>query len=79
MRIRDNVDFKILEKYGFKKSQIGFDTGYVKEYKKGLFYKEQLCIFFPEGTIMACNCIELLDTIYDLIKDNLIEKGDNDE
>ena len=44
LKIKDNVDLKELEKFGFI-PQIYFDAKvYEKEYEKGLYYKEDIII-----------------------------------
>ena len=78
LKIKDNVDLKELEKYGFKKDEM---NGYVLKRYTGL----DSCIFLDvtddkyryfsicmkeEDTIPD----DIQDLIYDLIKDSLIEK-----
>lgn len=71
LKIRDNVGLKELEKYGFKKNS-NFPDGWamVKTYKKSRYYQEDIYVW-NDRTIQV-NAIELNDTIYDLIKADLI-------
>lgn len=73
LKIRDNVDLKELEKYGFKKNS-NFPDGWamIKTYKKGRYYQEDIYVW-NDRTIQV-NAIELNDTIYDLIKADLVVK-----
>lgn len=94
LKIKDNVDLKELEKYGFK---ILYDenTGQPKELFKqyyGWFYERRTKISFKKGFVLGLgfkkkniwlsnfykydtNDLDLWqDTLYDLIKDGLIEK-----
>lgn len=70
LKIRDNVDLKELEKYGFK-FLYDEETGQPKELVKKYFGW-----FYEERTIIR-NEYDLYhwqDTLYDLIKDGLVEK-----
>ena len=83
LKIKDNVDLKELEKYGFTtskkiKDKYNFDTKLVK----AVFKCED---DFNTMTISNKKSIDLtdyyenikwLDTLYDLIKDGLVEKVD---
>ena len=94
LKIKDNVDLKELEKYGFK---ILYDenTGQPKELFKqyyGWFYERKtkisfrkgfkLSLGFPKKKIWLSSFYEYdtndlnlwQDTLYDLIKDGLVEK-----
>ena len=94
LKIKDNVDLKELEKYGFK---ILYDenTGQPKELFKqyyGWFYERRTKISFKKGFVLDLsfpkkkiwlsnfykydtNDLHLWqDTLYDLIKDGLVEK-----
>lgn len=70
LKIVDNIDLKELEKYGFDLEQTkdefdqiwGFDSNL-------LFYKDSKNIIIPWNEQEKC-----LDTLYDLIKDGLVEK-----
>ena len=72
LKIKDNVDLKELKKYGFDLEQIkdefdqiwGFDSNL-------LFYKDSKIIIIPWNAQEGC-----LNTLYDLIKADLVEKID---
>ena len=75
LKIGDDVDLKELEKFGFKPDYYIDEKVYVKELKKGLFYKEYIIIYFKDRQIQIRNNGQiLLGTLYDLIKADLIEK-----
>ena len=76
LKIKDNVDLKELEKYGFKRNS-NFPDGWamVKKYKKGRYYQEDIYVWNDRK--IQVNAIELNDTIYDLIKAGLVEKVDD--
>lgn len=78
LKIKDNVDLKELEKYGFKKNS-NFPDGWamVKTYKKGIYYQEDIYVY--DDRQIQVNAIKLNDTLYDLIKANLVEKVESDE
>lgn len=75
LKIKDNVDLKELEKYGF-----------VNEYNVRYNYKENnytgLHINIEKRNIGFYNAVDIivekkiLDKLYDLIKDGLVEKVD---
>lgn len=67
LKIKDNVDLKELEKYGFKKKYYYNAICIVREDRKH-------DIFFDLKTrkLLFVNCG--YDTLYDLIKDGLVEK-----
>ena len=72
LKIRDDVDLKELENFGFKTDYYIDDKVYVKEIKKGL-YKEDIIIWFKDREIQIRNNSQiLLETLYDLIKANLV-------
>lgn len=80
LKIKDNVDLKALEKYGFEY----YRMIYVKEIVRGeenLLEKKIIYITEQDREIAIKNGlfnIDIeLDTIYDLIKAGLVEKGDN--
>ena len=86
LKIKDNVDLKELEKYGFTtskkiKDKYNFDTKLVK----AVFKSEN---DFNAMTISNKKTIDLtdiyedikwLDTLYDLIKADLVEKVESEE
>ena len=73
LKIRDNVDLKELEKYGFKKKYYYNAICIVREDRKhDIFFdlKTRKLLFINYG----------YDTLYDLIKDGLVERvGDDNE
>ena len=73
LKIREDVDLNAVGKYGFKKNS-NFPDGWamVKTYKKSRYYQEDIYVW-NDRTIQV-NAIELNDTIYDLIKANLVVK-----
>ena len=77
LKIKDNIDLKELEKYGFKETPFRkYERMYDKEY-----YCIDIYIDIDDKTINIQNdnydgeykC-EIPDVIYDLIKDGLVEK-----
>ena len=73
LRIKDSVDLNVLEKYGFKKnSNFPDEWAMVKTYKKGRYYQEDIYVWNDRK--IQVNAIELNDTIYDLIKADLVVK-----
>lgn len=81
LKIKDNVkidDYELFEKYGFNLRYYIGDKVWEKEYKKGLFYKEYIIIWWKDREIqIRPNGQVLLDTLYDLIKADLVEKVDD--
>ena len=81
LKIKDNVDLKELERYGFK---LNDKEWYVAELTGGILC--QFCVK-PISREIVCDCngffyVTELDVMYDLIKDGLVEKiedGDNNE
>lgn len=73
LKIKNEVNLKELEKYGFKKN-FNFPDGWamVKTYKKGKYYQEDIYVWNDKR--IQVSAIELNDTLYDLIKDDLVEK-----
>lgn len=73
LKIKNNVDLKELENYGFKKNS-NFPDGWamVKTYKKGRYYQEDIYVWNDRK--IQVNAIEILDILYDLIKADLVEK-----
>ena len=78
LKIKDNVDLKELEKYGFKEEH--------KWYEKGIEYTFQLKIYYyvmkntkqiQVGTYDGYD-IDLDNTLYDLIQADLVEKVDEE-
>ena len=78
LKIKDNVDLKELEKYGFIKVRKG-TTDFVSDVKYWytLNNSEYDCItvFKDREIYFGMDCYgETYDVIYDLIKDGLVEK-----
>jgi len=78
LKIKNNVDLKELEKFGFKRNS-NFPDGWamVKTYKKGKYYQEDIYVW--NDKIIQVNAIDILDTLYDLIKADLVEKVSDKE
>ena len=70
LKIKDNVDLKELEKYGFDIEQTKEEDDLIYGFDSNLlFYKESGIIILPwNGQTTAMN------TLYDLIKADLVEK-----
>ena len=80
LKIKDNVDLKELEKYGFKHHTMI----YIKDIKRtSEFLEEEKTIYVKETDREISihkglfNVDEELDTIFELIKDGLVEKVDD--
>ena len=75
LKIREDVDLKELEKYGFKKNS-NFPEGWamIKTYKKGRYYQEDIYVWNDRK--IQVNAIYILNTLYDLIQADLVEKKD---
>lgn len=82
VKIKDNVDLKELEKYGFEY----YRMVYVKDIIRGeedILGRKTIYVTEPDREISIKNGLfnidEELDTIYDLIKADLVEKVESDE
>ena len=74
LKIKDNVDLKELEKFGFKKDEHGYyteDTYISINPKDGWTSNKEICEKSFESTPTYA------DTLYDLIKADLVEKVDD--
>lgn len=77
LKVKDNVDLKELEKYGLYKTEVYFGFSYTDkniEVNIGGKHKREI------GTWDYLECTDLdeyNDTLYDLIKADLIEKADD--
>ena len=73
LRIKDSVDLNVLEKFGFKKNS-NFPDGWamIKTYKKGRYYQEDIYVWNDRK--IQVNAIYILNTLYDLIKSDLVVK-----
>jgi len=73
LKIREDVDLKELEEFGFKEK----NTSYCKEYKK--WYEGQI---YVEKSDKQLHCYTedddsiILDTVYDLIKADMVVKDE---
>ena len=80
LKIRDNVDLKELEKFGFLKWENGYGTiGYSKYFVRGSITiiekdKEFDNEYNNERMIKDNDVIHDVDVIYDLIQAGLVEK-----
>lgn len=72
MKLKDDVDFKKLENYGFERQYLVDSWGWVLDYKKG-FYKEHITIW-EEDRELQIDAIGLLSVVYDMIQDGIVEK-----
>ena len=73
LKIKDNVDLKELEKYGFDLEQTKDEFDQIWGFDRGLsFYKDSRTIILPWN-----NQDIALDVLYDLIKADLVEKVEN--
>lgn len=76
LKIKDNVDLKELEKFGFSQYNIGHQTKY--ELKKEIGNHEIHNIKIDENRVIHFNQLsvnnELPDVIYDLIQAGLVEE-----
>ena len=76
LKIKDNVDLKELEKYGFELTSGYKCKFYEKTSKENIELVYYIDIEFRNITVVTYDGdeVELDDTLYDLIKDGLIEK-----
>lgn len=78
LKIKDNVDLKELEKYGFRPRYNTY-TGQIDFYE--LFPENKLSIRMdcPVYRRIACDkYYDIAEILYDLIKDGLVEKVQDD-
>ena len=73
LKIKDDVDLEILKKYGFERNYIIDSWCWLLETHIGNTYGECIIIWECDRKIQI-NAIELLTIVYDLIKDDLVEK-----
>ncbi len=71
LKIKDNVDLKELEKFGFQSIKSGFE--WVKGSDYNIMYSIDTSRIINIGTPLPM-LEQLDDTIYDLIKADLVEK-----
>ena len=78
LKIKDNVDLKELEKFGFK-----IKCGMIWKPKKGTWEVIELRVDPNSRLLVSTGISDLFytkeDTLFDLIKADLVEKVDNDE
>lgn len=74
LKIKDNVDLKELEKFGLKKSYLDYT-------KKSTIANDYLMVDIKHRVIYidtddkdSGDCADLLDTLFDLIKADIVEK-----
>ena len=72
LKIKDDVDLKELEKFGFKK----FPNGYFKKVYLANDDDDRVCYQISNDRIIKITRLdgELDNTLYDLIKADLVEK-----
>ena len=76
LKIRDEVDLKELEKYGFELTTGYKCNFYEKTSKENIVLTYYIDIEFRNITVLTYDGdeVELDNTLYDLIKDELVEK-----
>ncbi len=77
LKIKDDIDLKELEKYGFTEAETMGDLYWEKRYEKG-FYKEYINIWKNDRVIQV-SATRLLTTLYNLIEDGLVEKVEEEK
>lgn len=79
LKIKKNVDLKELEKFGFEKDEVVYNK-FVGKTKKDFvlmsvfFVNNQIDIYVGDDDQVTDPCSINLDTLYDLIKADLVEK-----
>ena len=81
LKLKDNVDLKELEKYGFKYDELNkgykVQSSHFKSYGNAeMFIYENHNLFFNQSAYFT-NEQFLIDVLYDLIKADLVEKIDD--
>jgi hypothetical protein len=70
LKIKDNINLKELEKYGFDIEQLKDEEDQIYGFDSNLLFdKDSKIIIIPWNNQDKC-----LNTLYDLIKDDLVEK-----
>lgn len=70
LKIKNEIDLKELKRYGFDIEQLKDEEDQIYGFDSNLlFYKDNRIIIIPWNNQDKC-----LNTLYDLIKDNLVEK-----
>lgn len=75
LKIKDNVDLKELERFGFKKDYYVDEACYVLKFELGTAYKEEIIIWSKDRSLQTINAIRLMNTLYDLIQARISRKG----
>lgn len=73
LRIRKGIKFSKLKKYGFERDYAIDEWTWVKRKQIGLTYEEYIYVWERDGELQV-KAIDLLETLYDLIKDGILEK-----
>ena len=88
LKIKNNVDLKELEKFGYEYKEENYDgEGKWHYYEKNRMYITELEEDFPQNERIINTEVskfdgfddEDIETLYDLIKADLVEKVDNNE
>lgn len=72
LKIAEGINLEELEKYGFEKEYIVSDWCFQKKLKD--FEYEEYIMLWCNSRIVQVKAIELLDTLYDLIKEGIVVK-----
>jgi hypothetical protein len=82
LKLKDNVDLKKLEKYGFKISKNGYyyiiddeEELLISADKESIHYK-QIRLYLGDEYYECFTGDDTFDKLYDLIKNDLVEKVD---
>ena len=74
LKIKDNVDLKELEKYGFSYSSGEDWHRYFGNISLSLGDEREIIIDLNDEDYCETEIIEMINLLYDLIKDGLVEK-----
>ena len=74
LKIKDDINLKELEKFGFVKDYYVDFSVYVYRFELGTAYKEEIIIWEDSREIQVVNAIKALTVLYKLIHANLVEK-----
>lgn len=82
LKIKENIDYKTLKKYGFEKINDYFDDYIIKNYKFYIIigYSEYMLIGNDNEIVFYCDdkyydfILDYPDVLFDLIQDGLVEK-----
>ena len=75
LKIKNDIDLKELEKFGFKKDYYVDEACYVLKFELGTAYKEEIIIWSKDRSLQTINAIRLMNTLYDLIQARISRKG----